>query len=115
MYCAACNVDHHDGATHCFDPGVPMGDALRSTSWDRVSALVTVFESDDSAVIAVAKGLLEQAGVPFRVQGDETGPRLLYGPILYPACRFLVSPSREADALAALEPLARPVPQLQRA
>lgn len=104
MYCAACNVDHHDGATHCFDAG-----------WGRGSVLVTVFESDDSALIAVAKGLLEQAGVPFRVQGDETGPRLLYGPILYPACRFLVSPSREADALATLEPLARPVPQLQRA
>lgn len=108
MYCPKCRVDYREDVTHCIDCSFPLLSGRLSGNPDLRPGLVAVFESNDACLITLVKGVLEQAGIPFRVQGDETGPRLLLGPILYPVCRFLVSPTREADARALLDPFARP-------
>ncbi|MGE5645414.1 MAG: hypothetical protein ACM336_06435 [Acidobacteriota bacterium] len=66
---------------------------------------VVVFESNDRFTIALAKGTLEDAGVPFWVQGDEMAAHLASQPILCPVCRFVVAKDREAETREVLEPL----------
>ncbi len=74
-----------------------------------MSDLVTIFESNDRFAIALAKGSLDDAGIPFLMQGDETGDEtaasLALGPVLFPVCRSLVPQQYEAEARALLEPL----------
>lgn len=67
--------------------------------------LVVVFESNDPFAIGLAKGALEDAGIPFWMQGDETAARLGLIPISFPPCRFLVAKDGEAEARTLLEPL----------
>lgn len=69
---------------------------------------VVVFESNDTFAIALAKGTLEHAGIPFWMQGDETGAKLVMGPIAFPVCRFLVPEDREAEARDLMENLNSP-------
>ncbi len=69
---------------------------------------VTVFESNDAFAIGLAKGLLEDAGIAFWMEGDETAARLALGPIMFPECRFLVPRDREPEARELLEQLEPP-------
>jgi len=57
---------------------------------------VVVFQSSDKISIAFAKGLLEDAGVPFWMQDEESasGLGLLNA---FPACRFLVDKDCEEE------------------
>jgi hypothetical protein len=71
--------------------------------------LATVFEANDAVAISLAKGLLEQAGVPFLTRSNETEARLALGPILFPTCRFLVPRDWESEARKLLEQLAFPL------
>jgi hypothetical protein len=67
--------------------------------------LVAVFESNDRFTIGLAKGSLEDAGVPFWTQEDETAARLVLGPIMFPLCRFLVPKDYEGKARELLQSL----------
>lgn len=60
--------------------------------------LVVVFESSDRFAIGLAKASLQDAGIPFWMQDDETAARLVLGPIVFPSCRFLVPKEREQEA-----------------
>jgi hypothetical protein len=68
-----------------------------------------VFESTDQFAIALAKGSLEDSGIPFWVQGDQTEARMVLGPMVYPSCRFLVPKDREGEARESLAPLESPL------
>jgi hypothetical protein len=67
--------------------------------------LVTVFETDDPAVLPVAKSLLESSGLPHFLQGDEAFGQLpvshLGGPFVKHgmAVRFLVPSEYAEEAL----------------
>ena len=126
MYCPQCGVEYREGFTECSDchvflvPGMapeardrgakPEASGYRSAPQipDPHLDPVAVFESNDGFAIALAKGSLEDAGIPFWVEGDETAPRLALGPITFPLCRFLVPKDREAEARELLEPLNSP-------
>jgi hypothetical protein len=69
---------------------------------------VQVFESNDKFAIGLAKGSLEDAGIPFWMQGDQTAAQLVLSPIMFPSCRFLVPKGREAEARKLLELLEAP-------
>jgi hypothetical protein len=69
---------------------------------------VSVFESNDMFAIALAKGSLEDSGIPFSIDGDMTARQLVLGPIAFPLCRFLVPKDREKEARKLLAPLAFP-------
>jgi hypothetical protein len=70
---------------------------------------VVVFESNDLFAIGAAKGSLDDSGIPFWMEGDETAARLALSPIRFPSCRFLVPKDRELEARELLEPLNHPV------
>ncbi len=67
--------------------------------------LVVVFEGDDRLVLSSARQELVRAGIPFYVEGDELGARLLpYMPYLNPWCRIHVGADRQGEALELLRP-----------
>jgi hypothetical protein len=52
-------------------------------------------------MIAFAKSLLEEAGIAFHVQGEETAGRLeTLTPFIHPWCRIQVTRDREIEARA---------------
>jgi hypothetical protein len=65
---------------------------------DSTTALVVVFESNDRFTVSMAKGSLEDAGIPFWIHGDETAAHLALSPVIFPSCQFLVTKNREAAA-----------------
>ena len=69
---------------------------------------MAVFESNDTFALGLAKGSLEDAGIPFWTQGDESAARLAFGPVLFPPCQFLVTSDREAEAREVLASLESP-------
>ncbi len=108
MYCPRCRAEYRDGFTECSDCHLDLVLALRPEAPDRELDAVVVFESNDSFTVGLAKGSLEDAGIPFSMQGDETAARLVLGPIMFPPCRFLVPKDRETEARTLLEPLQSP-------
>jgi hypothetical protein len=105
MYCPQCGVEYRDGFTECSDCRVALVPGVAPEVSDSPLDLVTVFESNDAFTIGLAKGSLEDAGIPFCMQGDETAARLVLSPIVFPSCRFLVRKDREAAARELLESL----------
>jgi hypothetical protein len=72
-----------------------------------------VFESADKFAIALAKGLLQDSGIPFWLQGLETDARLV-GAMMFPFRRFLVPKDREAEARELLASLESPIEGSER-
>jgi len=112
MYCPQCGVEYRDGFTECSDCQVALVPGLAPEASGSQVDLVPVFESNDRFAVSLARGLLEDAGIPFWTlgdkMGDETAARLALGPILFPSCRFLVPGDREAEARELLEQLESP-------
>ena len=55
---------------------------------------------------SIAKGSLEDAGIPFWMHGDESAARLALSPVIFPLCELLATRECEAEArevLASLE------------
>ena len=109
MYCPQCGVEYRGGFAECSDCQVALVPGVAPETPESRLDLVTVFEANDAFAIGLAKGSLEDAGIPFWMQGyDETASRLVLGPIMFPSCRFLVPKDREAEARELLEPLESP-------
>ena len=70
--------------------------------------VAVVFKSDDRLAIALAKGSLEQAGIPFWMDPDEENFRRIFSPTMPYSCRLLVRKDYEAKARELLEPLKAP-------
>jgi hypothetical protein len=109
VYCPNCGAEYREGLTEC-------SDCLVSLTWEKPPEpkadghpdleLVTVLEGNNPLLIGSAQGLLEEAGIPFYVSGDEIGPR--YGPVgafLHPWCRVQVALDREQEARTLLRSL----------
>ena len=109
MYCPECLVEYRDGFTKCADCGAslvagapPQEKSRRESSPE----MVTVWSSNNRVAIALAEASLEEAGISFYAQDDETLHR--FGPFnadVRPWCRILVEPGREAEARSVLEPI----------
>jgi hypothetical protein len=68
--------------------------------------LISVLESSDRIVIAAAKGLLEEAGIPHYVLGDEISARPgMVDELIFRPCRIQVARDRETEALEILRSL----------
>jgi hypothetical protein len=74
VYCPQCRVEYRTGFTECSDcripllPGTPSED--EPAPFDPNLDLVVVLETNDRIQLALAKGLLEDAGIPFYVLGQ---------------------------------------------
>jgi hypothetical protein len=106
MFCPQCRTEYRDGFTDCADCRVALVAALDIEVQDSTPGLVAVFESNDRFALSLAKGSLEDAGIPFWTHGDESAAHLALSPVIFPSCQFLVPRHREAEArelLASLE------------
>jgi hypothetical protein len=105
MFCPQCRTEYRDGFTECADCRLALVPALEVETQDSTPALVAVFDSNDRFTVSLAKGSLEDAGIPFWMHGDETAAYLALSPVIFPSCQFLVTKDREAEARELLESL----------
>lgn len=111
VYCPQCLVEYRDGFTECSDCQVPLlaGTSPEPTStFDPDLELVVVIETDDRVQLALAKGLLEDAGIPFFALGQIATLVQDVDPYLYKWIRLQVPRDREAEARELLESLLQP-------
>jgi hypothetical protein len=115
MYCPQCRVEYRDGSTECSDCHVPLlpGACPPATqsAFDPAMELVVVLETHDAIQLAMAKGLLEDAGIPLFVLGQIATLYQGVDGFLRKRARLQVPSDREAEARELLEQLLQPVPQ----
>ena len=111
MYCPQCRVEYREGFTECSDCHIPLlaGTLPPETAGpsDPALGLVVVLETNDRIQLALAKGLLEDAGIPFFVLGQIVTLIQDLDPFLHKWVRVQVPRDREVEARELLEPAAR--------
>jgi hypothetical protein len=112
MYCPECRTEYREGFTECADCQVAL---LAGTPppevpdpFDPTIELVVALESNDSVQLAMAKGLLEEAEIPFFVLDGITKLVNDVNPFLNKWVSVQVPRDREAEAKDLLEPLLHP-------
>jgi hypothetical protein len=115
VYCPQCRVEYRDGFTECSDCQVPL---LTGTCppepegpLDPALELVVVLETGDRIQFAMAKGLLDDAGIPLFVQGQIATLVQDIDGLLRKWVRLEVPRDCEIEARELLEQLLQPVPQ----
>lgn len=111
MYCPQCRVEYRDGFNECSDCHVPLSAGPPPPEpagpFDPTLDLVVVLETNDRIQLALAKGLLEDAGIPFFVLGQIATLVQDVDGFLHKWVRVQVSRDCEAEARELLEPLLR--------
>jgi hypothetical protein len=115
MYCPQCKVEYRDGFTECADCHVSLLSGScppdPPDSFDPDLELVVVLETNDSMQLAMAKGLLAQAGIPLFVLGQVATLVQGVDPFLRKWERLQVPRDREAEARELLQQVLEPLPQ----
>lgn len=113
MYCPQCGTEYREGYTECSDCHVPLqagSPSPESDAFDPNLGLVVVFETDDRLQLAMAKGLLEEADIPFFPLGQITTLINDVDPFLKKRVQLQVPRDRESEAREVLEPVLDPQP-----
>ena len=109
MYCPNCRTEYRPGFTECSDCQVPLLEGTPppepDTSFDPALDLVVVIETNEAMLLAMAQGLLEDAGIPFFVLNQITRLVSDVDPFLHKWVRLQVPRDREAEARELVEPL----------
>lgn len=113
MHCPKCRIEYRNGFTECPACHVPLltGTGAPQDPFDPAVELVVVLETSDRIQLAMAKGLLEDAGIPFFVLGQIATLVNDIDGFLRKWVRLQVPRDREAEARELLEQLLQPVPQ----
>lgn len=102
MYCPRCGVEYRDGFAECADCRVPLlrgaPPAEPADPFDPTLDLVVVLETSNQIQVALVKGLLEDAGIPFFVLGQIATLVSDVDPFLHKWVRVQVPRDREAEA-----------------
>jgi Putative prokaryotic signal transducing protein len=117
MYCPQCGAQYREGFAKCSDCHVPLSpeppaapqipEAARRSSPNFDS--VVVLETNNAYQLAMAKGLLEDAGIPF-IAGNQVATIVQdVDGFLRKWQRLEVSRECEAQARELLEPVLEPV------
>ncbi|MCC6419705.1 MAG: DUF2007 domain-containing protein [Gemmataceae bacterium] len=107
MYCPQCGVEFREGFTECSDcrvpllPGTPPPEA--PDAFDPTLELVVVLETNDRVELAMAKGMLDEAGIPYYVLGQIATLIQDVDAYLRKWVRLQVPRDREAEARELLE------------
>lgn len=113
MYCPQCRTEYREGFTECSDCRVPLVRGMPPrgphNGLDPSLDLVEVLETRDAIQLAMARGLLEDAGIPFYLLGQITRLVNDVDPFVQKHIRIQVPRDREAEAQEILEMLLQPV------
>lgn len=112
MYCPQCLAEYREGFAECSDCHVPLAAGPPpdpNAGFDPSLDLVIVLETDDPVQLALAKGLLDDAGIPFFVLGDIATLVNSVDGFLHKWVRIQVPRDREAEAKQLLEQMPEPV------
>ena len=116
MYCPQCSVEYRDGFAECSDchvpllPGTPPS-VQQAHPFDPALGLVVVLETNDRIELALAKGLLEEAGIPFFILGQIVTLVADADAFLHKWVGVQVPCDREAEARELLEGMLQPIPE----
>ena len=111
MYCPECRVEYREGFTECADCHIPLlagSPPIEPDPFDPALDLVVVLETDDAVQLALAKGLIEDAGIPFYILGQIATLIQDVDPLLHKVVQLQVPRDREQEARELLEPLLHP-------
>jgi hypothetical protein len=107
VYCPECGTEYRAEFTVCADCGVPLVAQKPEEigHGDLELDLVTVFEASDPVLIASAKEILDEAGIPFYLSGEEILlVRIgMLAPPIDPWCRVQVTADRQEEARILLQ------------
>lgn len=70
MFCPECKYEYLERVEECPDCKVPLVDKLLPEPQPEYVELVTVLETGNKVIIAIAKSLLEDAGIKYFVKGE---------------------------------------------
>lgn len=73
MFCPECRSEYREGFTQCADCRVPLVDVLpdpTGPATEPFARIVTVYRTSDAALIALARSLLESAGIQYEAKGE---------------------------------------------
>ncbi|HUA60038.1 MAG TPA: DUF2007 domain-containing protein [Verrucomicrobiae bacterium] len=114
MYCPQCRIEYREGFTECADCHIPLVAGTpppeEPSEFNPTLDLVEVLETQDTVQFAMAKGLLEDAGIPFYLRGQITRLVNDVDPFLQKHVRVQVPRDRETEARELLEMLLQPDP-----
>jgi hypothetical protein len=105
MYCPECEVEYRAGFTECSDCHIPLVEKLPPPAEVPTPnlELVRVLEGNNFVVHSLAKSALEQAGIPYYVEGEEIGVSMSgIDPHLYRWWAIQVARDHEPQARAIL-------------
>jgi hypothetical protein len=74
MFCPKCKSEYVDGMVECADCHIPLVTKLpkeNKKGHDELK-LVPIYATGDPGIIALIKSILESAGIPYFVKGEET-------------------------------------------
>jgi hypothetical protein len=112
VYCPQCQAEYREGFTECSDCHFPLiAGALPekpASAFDPTLGLVVVLETTDRVQLAMAKGLLEDAGIPYFVLGQIATLVQDVDGFLNKWLRVQVPRDREAEARELLAELLEP-------
>jgi Putative prokaryotic signal transducing protein len=114
MYCPQCGVEYREGFTECSDCKVPLlagplpPEPETPDPFDPSLGTVVVLESRNAIQLALAKGLLDDSGIPYILLGKITTLVNDVDPFLQKPVRILAPSDREAEAREVLESLLNP-------
>ncbi len=101
MFCPNCRAEYREGYTVCADCGValipelPPEPSKRPPEPETQSALVTVYESYSLPNIAIAKSILEGAGIDFISRDELAEAYFVVGPVTIQAASGDAERARE--------------------
>ncbi len=79
MFCPNCRTEYREGVTTCADCGAALVVELPPDIEN--SELVTIFQSHELSEVAIAKSILEEAGINFIAKGGMSKEILSVGPV----------------------------------
>ena len=112
MYCPKCGVEYRDGFTECADCRVPLLEGAPPleppSRFDPALDPVLALSTNDPVQFAMAKGLLDDAGIPFVVLGQIATLVTDVDPYLHKHVEILVPRDQEEAVRDLLKPLLEP-------
>jgi len=70
MFCPQCRTEYREGFTSCSDCGVSLVTRLPREPTLEYVQLVTVLTTGHEGLIALARSLLDAAGIPYTLKGE---------------------------------------------